>query len=198
MTEGVMPLIVFLVCWLYGTLFFNSGNPSPLLYLPVLNFLEIIQVAIFLGLIPWWRWCEKNEYLLIKNTPMYTPLFILGASFFLWVNSILLRSIHHFGGVEFEFQAMFNSLLVQSTLSVYWCLAGVGIMTIATRKAIRPIWISGAGLLGIVVLKLFLVDLVNTGTVARIVSFMVVGALMLVVGYFSPVPPIVQEEPIQQ
>jgi uncharacterized membrane protein len=39
------------------------------------------------------------------------------------------------------------------------------------------------------VLKLFLVDLSNTGTVARIVSFIGVGLLLLVVGYFSPAPP---------
>jgi len=49
-------------------------------------------------------------------------------------------------------------------------------------------------LLGLVVLKLFLVDLSGTGTVARIVSFIVVGILMLVIGYFSPMPPAKKEE----
>ena len=41
----------------------------------------------------------------------------------------------------------------------------------------------------IVVAKLFLVDLGNTGTLARVVSFLGVGLLLLVVGYFAPVPP---------
>jgi uncharacterized membrane protein len=36
---------------------------------------------------------------------------------------------------------------------------------------------------------LFVVDLGSTGTVARIVSFLGVGVMLLVVGYFSPVPP---------
>jgi uncharacterized membrane protein len=36
---------------------------------------------------------------------------------------------------------------------------------------------------------LFLVDLSRTGTVLRIVSFLGVGALMLVIGYLSPIPP---------
>jgi uncharacterized membrane protein len=40
-----------------------------------------------------------------------------------------------------------------------------------------------------VVLKLFIVDLSGTGTIARIVSFLVVGILMLIIGYFSPLPP---------
>jgi uncharacterized membrane protein len=39
------------------------------------------------------------------------------------------------------------------------------------------------------VAKLFLVDLANTGTVERVISFIGVGTLVIVVGYFSPVPP---------
>ena len=42
---------------------------------------------------------------------------------------------------------------------------------------------------GLVVLKLFIVDLGNTGTVAMIISFLGVGALLLVIGYFAPAPP---------
>jgi uncharacterized membrane protein len=36
---------------------------------------------------------------------------------------------------------------------------------------------------------MFLVDLSRSGTVARIVSFIAVGVLMLIIGRFSPVPP---------
>jgi uncharacterized membrane protein len=41
----------------------------------------------------------------------------------------------------------------------------------------------------VVVAKLFLVDLSNVGTVARIASFISVGVLLLVTGYFAPLPP---------
>ena len=43
--------------------------------------------------------------------------------------------------------------------------------------------------MAVVVGKLFLVDLGNTDTLARVVSFLGVGLLFLVVGYFAPVPP---------
>jgi uncharacterized membrane protein len=43
--------------------------------------------------------------------------------------------------------------------------------------------------MAVVVAKLFFVDLSNVGGIERIVSFIGVGLLMLVVGYFSPVPP---------
>jgi uncharacterized membrane protein len=54
---------------------------------------------------------------------------------------------------------------------------------------VRVVWLTGAGLLGVVIAKLFLVDLSHIGTIERIVSFVGVGLLMLVIGYFSPVPP---------
>jgi uncharacterized membrane protein len=41
----------------------------------------------------------------------------------------------------------------------------------------------------VVVAKLFLVDLGNAGTLGRVVSFLGVGVLLLIVGYFAPVPP---------
>jgi uncharacterized membrane protein len=67
-------------------------------------------------------------------------------------------------------------------------------MVFSTRKGIRPAWAAGAGLLAAIVIKLFLVDLSNTGTVARIVSFVGAGVLLLIVGYMSPVPPRVLKE----
>jgi uncharacterized membrane protein len=66
-------------------------------------------------------------------------------------------------------------------------------MVTATRWGRRALWVTGAGLLGFVVLKLFIVDLARTGTVARIVSFIVVGVLLLLIGYFTPVPPRTQK-----
>jgi len=41
----------------------------------------------------------------------------------------------------------------------------------------------------VVVGKLFLLDLANSGTVARIVSFLGVGVLLMIIGYVAPVPP---------
>jgi len=61
--------------------------------------------------------------------------------------------------------------------------------TVAARLRSRRAWLTGAILLGVVILKLFLVDLSGSETVARIVSFLVVGILMLVIGDFSPLPP---------
>jgi uncharacterized membrane protein len=71
----------------------------------------------------------------------------------------------------------------------------MGLMVFGNRRAVRSLWLVGAGLLGAVVLKLFVVDLSGQGTIERIVSFVGVGILILVIGYLAPVPPAQQPAP---
>ena len=68
-------------------------------------------------------------------------------------------------------------------------MTATSLMALARRRFERSVWFVGAALLGALVLKLFLVDLGNTDTLSRVVSFLGVGLLLLVVGYFAPVPP---------
>ena len=75
------------------------------------------------------------------------------------------------------------------SVSIVWGVAGLSGMVAGVRLVRRAVWVGGASLMGIVVVKLFLFDLANTGTVARVVSFLGVGVLLIVVGYFAPVPP---------
>jgi uncharacterized membrane protein len=54
----------------------------------------------------------------------------------------------------------------------------------------------GAGLLAVVVGKLFLVDLGALSGLPRVVAFLGVGVLLLVIGYLSPLPPAPAREPL--
>jgi uncharacterized membrane protein len=101
----------------------------------------------------------------------------------------LLRTMHHWHGVPWRLHALTADTAVQAAVSIFWTMLALGAMLWATRRGLRVLWFCGAVLMGVVVAKLFLVDLVRVGTVARIVSFLVVGGLMLVIGYFSPLPP---------
>lgn len=53
----------------------------------------------------------------------------------------------------------------------------------------RNWWYTGVAILGIVVLKLFLVDLFHEAQITRIATFFGVGILLLAIGYFLPLPP---------
>jgi len=47
--------------------------------------------------------------------------------------------------------------------------------------------------MGLVVAKLFLLDLSQHGSVERIASFIGAGLMLLVMGYFAPLPPVKKE-----
>jgi uncharacterized membrane protein len=112
---------------------------------------------------------------------------------FLWLNAALLRTLHIWTGIPYVLEPMMRSTLVQSALSILWALIAVTTMLSATRLRARVLWLTGAALLLWVVVKLFLVDLASVGTIERIVSFVGVGLLMLLIGYFSPLPPATEE-----
>jgi uncharacterized membrane protein len=77
----------------------------------------------------------------------------------------------------------------QTTATILWTLTAFVLMGVGTRRGLRTSWIVGAVLLGLVIAKLFTIDLGKLDVIARIVSFITVGVLMLVIGYFAPLPP---------
>ena len=90
----------------------------------------------------------------------------------------VMRCWHYYGGIAWNAHALLSSFGVQATLSIIWSIAAIGCMFIANRLQRRPLWIAGAVLMGIVVGKLFLVELANRGGIERIVSFIIFGLLL--------------------
>ena len=192
--DGAIPLAGFLWLWMLYANFNSRGDPSPLPYLPLLNPLDLAQGAALLALFAWFRRLRSQPFSpqLFQTTEL--AYVALGSNAFFWLDGVLLRTLHHWAGVPFDPDAMMRSMLVQASLSIFWSLLALCAMVTATRTRVRPLWLIGAGLMAIVVVKLFFVDLSNIGGIERIVSFIGVGLLMLVVGYFSPVPPAVTQE----
>lgn len=184
---------VYLAFWSVFTDVAVSSPSAPLPYVPLINPLDVIQLLVLMVLIRVWQWLSSDETFQAW-APDPRPV-IVGIGFvgFLWLNAVLLRTLHLWQGIPYDLEPMLQSTLVQSALSLLWASTALTTMLVATRIRARLLWLTGAGLLVIVVIKLFLVDLSSIGTVERIVSFIGVGLLMLVVGYFSPLPPAAEE-----
>jgi uncharacterized membrane protein len=99
------------------------------------------------------------------------------------------RTVHHWAGVPFDLERLAESNVLQASLSIVWGSTALLGMIVGARTGRRSVWLAGSILMAVVVAKLFIVELGNTGTVTRVVSFLGVGVLLLVVGYFAPVPP---------
>jgi uncharacterized membrane protein len=166
----------------------SRGEPAPLDYLPLANPLELATIFLALAMARWLLVLRAHNPDALREA---WPALLGVASVvgFVWLNAVLFRSLHHFAGIEYKFDAMFRSVLAQASLSIFWSVLALLLVTVATRLRRRVVWFGGAALLGAVVAKLFLVDLAGTGTVARIVSFLSVGVLLLLIGYLAPVPP---------
>jgi uncharacterized membrane protein len=174
--------------WVLYTNWHSTGYASPLSYVPILNPLEIYH-ALFMVALP------LALIAVHKKRPMPRWVMISGVlgTYFIWLNGVLMRAIHHIANVPFYFHSLMSSALVQASLSIYWSVIGISFMIVASKKKLRSVWVIGAGLMGLVVVKLFMFDLAQSDTIERIVSFISVGVILLVVGYFSPLPPKIEE-----
>jgi uncharacterized membrane protein len=186
---GALPLAAFLLAWSVYANFGNDGNPEPLPYVPLLNPLDIAQLLAFACLATWWRGLPGYGIGDAEELPASWPRALLGGAAFIFLNGVLLRTLHHWAGIPYQLDAMLRSDLAQASLSIVWTLLALAAMLWAHRRELRVLWFSGAGLMAAVVVKLFLVDLAKVGGIERIVSFIAVGVLMLVIGYFAPLPP---------
>jgi uncharacterized membrane protein len=184
---GLLMMLGYLLL-VIGVCFNDPGDPAPLPYIPLLNPLDILSI-VAAGLL-WYgiRLQRKSGRWGYQENSRLPQAFLAGTAFLLSTISVV-RIVHHTTDVAWYANALMNSVSVQSTLSIYWAILGLAGMILGTRRTDRVVWMAGAGLMIIVVLKLFVIDLGNTGTVARIISFLGVGVMLLVVGYFSPVPP---------
>ena len=166
----------------------DPGNPRPLPYVPILNPFDVLTIV---GLV-----VALHFIATVKTTSQWfgqgrfrLAMTLWAVAAFVLSTIAVVRGVHHLGGVAWQERVLANSVSVQAALSIYWAILGFGGMIWGARHQKRWIWIVGTALMALVVIKLFIIDLGNTGTIARIVSFLGVGGLLLVVGYYAPAPP---------
>lgn len=183
---GIM-CALFAAGWLLWVNISAPHRPAPLPYLPLLNPLELASVGLlWLG---WrgfeqiaasdgWSGTAKRQYAALLN----------GLAFIV-LSAGVMRLWHFFDGIRWRLDYLLSSFGLQASLSVVWAVTAIVLMVGGNRSGRRSRWLTGATLMAVVVVKLFLVELGNSGGIARIVSFIAVGLLLLLVGWFAPVPP---------
>lgn len=187
--RAALPIVTGLILFAAVQGLSNVGTPYPLNYIPFINPLDMI-IALVMAMVIYWhhrlvRFTSKK----VELIPAGARLGFISVALFFWLTGIIARTVHYWFNVPFDDGAMFDSIIFQASVSVTWSLLALTVTVFATKKSRRLLWFIGSALLGLVVIKLFLVDLASAGTIGRIISFVAVGLLMLVIGYFSPLPP---------
>ncbi len=182
-------LAVALVAWMWSANFTHDGSSAPLPYLPLINALDLGHILAGLAIALWLLRTRDPEIGPVLSGRADFVIGLAGVTAFVWLNGILLRTLHHWAHIPYEFDAMSQSLLVQAALSLFWTMIAFALMLFAKIRQQRVPWMVGALLMGLVVVKLFAIDLSQLSGIERIVSFIGVGILMLLMGYFVPLPP---------
>ncbi len=178
-------LALGLLLWSVLANLVSNGSARPLPHLPLANPLDF---GIGIALIAAVRWLRRKPaetgHPLVEKTVAH----LSAAAGFLWLNAMLLRAFHHYGDVPYRVKSWTVSLPVHTGITLLWSVTALVLMWVAGRRGLRTPWMVGAALLVAILVKLLLVDFSGAGTVTRIVSFIGVGALMLVIGYVAPLP----------
>jgi len=182
---AALPLAVLMLGWFWLANSFSDGTAEPLPYVPLVNPLDLGLLFALLGVYLWSRSVAPQR----GPRAQWIAQGVAGVSLFAFFTALVMRTAHHWGGVPFQLDALLESMLVQAGLSIVWTLIALGLMIGGHLRHRREVWLIGAALIAVVVAKLFFVELSNRGGLARIVSFIGVGGLLLVVGYFAPLPP---------
>jgi uncharacterized membrane protein len=189
--RAAAPLAVLLYLGaLLGTLK-AEGITAPLPYLPLLNPIDLSVALVLVGLALWRRMLQgaAKEPAAASLFTDNSARFLSAALVFVWINTIWTRTAHHYLGVGWGAEEVLRSQVVLTGFSILWTLMAMGLMLFGQRKSQRLPWLTGAVLLGVVVAKLLFVDMSAVEGFARIASFIGVGVLMLLIGYFVPMPP---------
>jgi len=160
-------------------------SPSMQHYFPLFNILDIVQTAAVL-LAGFWLY-RNRRYL--HDHFKKTGYVVLGFLSILLVSVIFARAVHAYQNVPYTIFALWHSEYLQTGLSLLWSLIAITLMLFSRHYVSRGLWMGGFSLIAAVVLKLFFVELASSGTVERIISFIIVGGLLLLIGYFAPLPP---------
>jgi uncharacterized membrane protein len=181
---ALLPLVLGSVLWSLLQ-FASSGRDAPLIWIPLLNPVDLMQCLIIFGWVTLGRERLNRQFgLSAKHAG-----FILAGFVFLWINVDVLRVVHHWAGIDWDYGRLIQTDLTQTLMSLVWSVMGLVGTFYAARIEHRQLWILSAILLAVVVFKLFAIDLSAQDTIERIVSFTGVGLLLTFVGYFSPIPP---------
>ncbi|MEZ4701792.1 MAG: DUF2339 domain-containing protein [Rhodothermales bacterium] len=167
----------------------REAAASPLPYVPLLNPLDLVLGFTVVAAIAWYREARADISLLAGPDVRRGLIWVLAFTIFLWLNATIARTVHFWAGVSYDPDTLAASGLFQTALSICWTLIAVTAMAWAHRSRNRAVWFASGALLALVVVKLFVVDLSSLTMMMKVISFMVVGVLLLIIGYIAPVPP---------
>jgi uncharacterized membrane protein len=136
---------------------------------PDFSWSQTIVLADFLGVLRWWQ--------PVYRTIAFAAAGVVGV-YALSLGVLELAELVSQSSVKTDFQRG------HTAVSAVWGAIGLGLLTLGLVRRSRAARLAGFALFGISLAKLFLYDLAYLSSLARSLSFLAVGALLLLGGFF--------------
>ena len=185
-----IPVGIAVWLWMITATQQASGQLLGLPYIPFLNLLDICLIAAGIVLHYLINYLPNTSLPYAKKGAQAA----LGVAGFVALTGMIIRTLHQWAGTPLWQEGAWYNDLVQTSLTIVWTLGALVLTGLASKFAWREVWLVGIALLVIVVAKLLFIDLSNAATVARIVSFIGAGLIMLLIGYIAPLPPAIDSK----
>ena len=160
---------------------FAAGASTPLPFVPLFNPLELAALGALAGFALWLRSPDAGGFAQARSL-------LLAAAAFAFVTAATLRGAHQLAAAPWGIGVL-SSSISQTSLAVVWSVLGVAGWVIGSRRGQRGLWLAGAVLMAIVLVKLLLIDRQHLGNLFGIASFIAYGLLCTLIGYLAPAPP---------
>ncbi len=184
---GIIPFAAAAWIWTLNACL-SLGDPSPLKYVPLLNPIETAQGICIAALFLWARELRQPalQILPLPSVVRNNMGIALHGTLFLCLTMMITRSICYYTHISFSAVGILSSPFLQTIISVIWSGTAFIIMLFSARAKRERENSLGTLLLFLVAAKLFLVDIHLSTELERICSFMWVGGIMLLAGYYLP------------
>lgn len=182
--QGHWGVVGVLALWLLWCSLTQTGA-EVLQYRPLLNTADLLSLLVMVVLVIALR-PRLGDNRVSQRNAAAALLLIAGL---LLISSMLMRLLSRWQDVGYWSVAAWHNGTIQTALTILWASTALIATLLASRRQWRMLWMLGISILVLVIAKLVLFDLSQTGTLTRIISFIGSGLIMLVIGYFAPLPP---------
>lgn len=177
---------VWALTWFWLLIVSLSDQVFVAYYLPIFNPVDLLCLSVLSGLL--WMVYHHNFTASFKTLEWFSKVVNILIALVVF-SSIVVRALHMYLATPLWGWTIWSNGTVQLSLTLLWVILAFVLMTFSSQRQIRQLWFVGAALLAIVVIKLVVLDLSQSGTLTRVVSFIGAGAIMLVIAYLAPLPP---------
>ncbi|MDB1124079.1 DUF2339 domain-containing protein [Vibrio algarum] len=188
----VLPFLAIIASFILCTLPIFEVSIADVIWLPILNPLELTSMASMLFVVHCLR--HKNAQVVLTNYFKIqlgkTKLVSIWVAFsgVIFAHSALGRGVSHYTLASYDLFSLWHSGVFQAGLAILWSVIAMMATGIGSRFGSVRIWWVGAILFAVTVLKLLVLDLSNRDTIVMVFAIIFVGVVMVLVGYFSPMP----------